>query len=61
MVHNHLQALRDEHETLEQRIHDEVIHPGSDDLEIRRLKKQKLHLKEEISHFERREEEDSRH
>lgn len=44
----HLIELRKKHETLSEKIEDEQRHPGSDDLMISELKKQKLRIKEEI-------------
>lgn len=45
----HLAELTERHKLLKQRIEEEVSRPGSDDLEIRRLKQEKLKLKEEIA------------
>jgi hypothetical protein len=44
----HLQELSERHRQLERRIEEEMARPGSDDLEIRRLKQEKLKLKDEI-------------
>jgi hypothetical protein len=44
----HLQELSEKHRQLERRIEEEISRPGSDDLEIRRLKQEKLKLKDEI-------------
>lgn len=44
----HLQELSEKHRTLERRIEEEMARPGSDDTEIRRLKQEKLKLKDEI-------------
>jgi hypothetical protein len=44
----HLQELSERHRQLERRIEEEVARPGSDDLEIRRMKQEKLKLKDEI-------------
>ena len=44
----HLAELSEKHRALEQRIQQEVSRPGSDDAEIRRLKQEKLKLKDEI-------------
>lgn len=46
---SHLQELRKKHQTLSNDVEVLQRNPGTDDLEIARLKKQKLHLKEEIS------------
>jgi hypothetical protein len=44
----HLSELRKKHEALSIKIEEEQRHPGSSDLMIRDLKRQKLYLKEEI-------------
>ena len=44
----HLDQLRQKHEALSKHIEDEQRRPGSDDLRITELKKEKLHIKEEI-------------
>ena len=44
----HLAELAEKHRTLEERIDQAVASPGSDDLEIRRLKQEKLKLKDEM-------------
>ena len=41
-------ALRSEHRELDQKIRDLLSEPGGDQLEIARLKKRKLRLKDEI-------------
>lgn len=46
---SHLDQLRAKHEALSQRIEEEQRHPGTDDLEIATLKRQKLQLKDEIA------------
>ncbi len=46
---SHLQELQRKHEHLSQMVEQEQRSPGSDDLTIRSLKRQKLHIKEEIS------------
>jgi hypothetical protein len=45
----HMQALREKHADLERKIELEEQRPHPDDLKIMELKKQKLHLKDEIS------------
>lgn len=50
----HLQELSDKHRALERQIEQEVARPGSDDIEIRRLKQEKLKLKDEITRLETR-------
>lgn len=44
----HLAELSEKHRALEQLIEQEVSRPGSDDTEIRRMKREKLKLKDEI-------------
>lgn len=51
-VENHLVSLRSKHQALENSILAEERSPSQDHLKITDLKKQKLHLKEEISKFE---------
>jgi hypothetical protein len=48
----HLQELSEKHRQLERRIEEEALRPGSDDLAIRRLKQEKLKLKDEIVKLE---------
>ena len=48
----HLAELTEKHKSLERRINQEQSRPGSSDQEIRRLKLEKLRLKEEISKLE---------
>ena len=45
---SHLNELQKKHEALSQQIEAEQKSPGSDDLDIRKLKVEKLRLKEEI-------------
>lgn len=44
----HVQELRKKHAALSTQVEEEIRHPGSSDLQIAELKKQKLRLKEEI-------------
>ena len=48
----HLQELSEKHRQLERRIEEEIARPGSDDLEIRRMKQEKLKLKDEMVRLE---------
>lgn len=48
----HLTELRRKHQTLSDKIETEQRSPGSDDLSIRVLKREKLRLKEEIARLE---------
>lgn len=45
---SHLSELRKKHQTLSTRIEEEQRSPGSDDLQITALKREKLRIKEEI-------------
>lgn len=45
----HLQELKKKHQVLSDAVEAAQRSPGTDDLEIARLKKEKLHLKEEIT------------
>lgn len=46
---SHLTELRRKHETLSEKIETEQRSPGSDDLSVLELKKEKLQLKQEIT------------
>lgn len=48
-VSSHLDELRRKHAVLEQKIETEIRSPGSDDLHITEMKREKLRLKDEIS------------
>lgn len=48
MVEAHLKALQKRHAELDEKIHKELTHSARNDLSIRRMKEQKLHVKEEI-------------
>ena len=45
----HLEELRRKHQTLSEAVEAAQRAPGTDHLEIARMKKQKLHIKEEIT------------
>jgi hypothetical protein len=45
----HLAELSEKHRMLETRIQEELARPGGDDLQIIRLKKEKLRIKEEMT------------
>ena len=47
-LHTHLDALRERHAALEQRIHEEDLRPRPDTQTVTRLKVEKLRVKEEI-------------
>lgn len=44
----HLHELSEKHRLLERRIEEEIGRPGSDDLTIRKLKREKLRIKDQI-------------
>ena len=46
---SHVQELKKKHETLSHSVEELQRSPATDDLEIAKLKKQKLHIKEQIS------------
>lgn len=46
---SHIDQLRRKHEAIHRRIEEAEKRPGSDDLEIHEMKRQKLQLKEEIN------------
>ncbi|MFK7944796.1 MAG: YdcH family protein [Paracoccaceae bacterium] len=47
-VESHLDHLRQKHQGLEAKIREEERRPGADNVQIRSLKREKLHLKDEI-------------
>lgn len=52
MATAHLSALQRRHEELEERLQGELKHVARDDAAIRRLKEQKLHIKERIERMQ---------
>ena len=48
-LHSHLEELRKKHQSLSDAVEAAHRSPGASDAEIAQMKKQKLHLKEEIS------------
>ena len=51
----HLAELSEKHRSLEMRIQEEMNRPGSDGVEISRLKREKLKLKDEMAKLRKRE------
>lgn len=49
-----IQALREKHQTLSQKVDDVYKHPSASDFYLNQLKKQKLILKEKIEEAERK-------
>jgi hypothetical protein len=45
----HLAELSEKHRLLEMRIQEELARPSADDLQINRLKKEKLRIKDEMA------------
>ena len=45
---SHLAELSEKHRSLERQIEEELSRPGADDLEILKLKKEKLRIKDEM-------------
>lgn len=50
----HLAELSEKHKLLERRIEEELSRPGSSDIDITKMKREKLKLKEEIVRLESR-------
>jgi hypothetical protein len=50
----HLAELSEKHRSLERQIEEELNRPGADDLQISRLKKEKLKIKDEMTKLESR-------
>ncbi|MEE9360911.1 MAG: YdcH family protein [Hyphomicrobium sp.] len=48
----HLAELAEKHRVLNRKIENEVARPGSDDLDIHRLKVEKLKIKDEIARLQ---------
>jgi hypothetical protein len=48
IIKAHLSELERRHQALEKEIADALAHPSADDLRIADLKREKLHLKDEI-------------
>ncbi len=46
---SHLAELSEKHRSLERQIEEELSRPGADDLEINKLKKEKLRIKDEMT------------
>ena len=46
---SHLEELKKKHQSLSHAVEEAQRHPSIDDLEIAKMKKEKLHLKEEIA------------
>jgi hypothetical protein len=49
----HLAELSEKHRLLERKIAEEIARPGSDDIQINRLKKEKLKIKDEMAKLQK--------
>lgn len=47
-MHSHLAELERRHQALAREIETELLHPSTDELRVKELKRKKLHLKDEI-------------
>jgi hypothetical protein len=47
-IESHLAELERRHQALEQELSEALNHPSADDLQVRELKRRKLHVKDEI-------------
>ena len=47
-VQSHLAELERRHQALDKEIETELLHPSTDELRVKELKRRKLHLKDEI-------------
>jgi hypothetical protein len=48
-MESHLAELERRHQMLEKELEEAMTHPGTDSLELRELKRKKLHVKDEIA------------
>jgi len=48
-IETHLEELENKRQALKEKLEDCLAHPSVDDLEIAEIKRQKLHLKDEIA------------
>lgn len=49
---SHILALQKKHEEIDKKIHQELTHAARDDIAIRRLKEQRLYLRDEIERLQ---------
>jgi hypothetical protein len=56
-IQAHISALEQRHDLIDRELADALAHSSRDDLKIAELKRQKLHLKDEIERLQREDEE----
>jgi hypothetical protein len=54
-MQSHLMELQKRHEALEQQISEALLHPSTDDLTLRELKRRKLFVKDQITRLQQAE------
>jgi hypothetical protein len=54
-MQSHLTELQRRHEALEQQIAEALVHPSTDDLALRELKRRKLFVKDQITRLQQAE------
>jgi hypothetical protein len=54
-MQSHLMELQKRHEALEQQIAEATLHPSTDDLALRELKRRKLFVKDQITRLQQAE------
>ncbi len=54
-MQSHLMELQKRHEALEQQIAEALVHPSTDDLALRELKRRKLFVKDQITRLQQAE------
>ncbi len=54
-MQSHLMELQKRHEALEQQIAEALVHPPTDDLALRELKRRKLFVKDQITRLQQAE------
>ncbi len=53
MSQAHLSALKKKHEDIEKKIHEETARPAWNESLVRKMKEEKLHIKEEIERLQK--------
>lgn len=51
-IETHLEGLESKRQALKEKLEERLTHPSVDDLEIADIKRQKLHLKDEITRLQ---------